>query len=484
MKKRSEKKFMLTGSLTGIPFTEIAETCPAGIFITDPAGNCHYVNNFWCKITGLTKTEVKKTFWLDLIHPDDKDNLSGAWERFKMDKSPMINEFRIIDKKGITKWLAGVIKVLESLKNSESPIIGIFLEVSEIKKTGAESEKYRMAYKNLIENSFDAILLTSPDGRIFSANPAACRMFGRSEEELCRLGRDCVVDHSDPRLAKALRIRDIKGNFFGELRMIRKSGKKFQAEISSSIFTGETGEKYTSMIIREISQKRLKSGTGNVTRKSFESRYFKEYQDAIENERSQIALELHDDLGQRFSSLKLYLAWLKNRIGVQSQSVKTKLIEMNSLIDESMSRIRDFISILKPSVLFELGLVESLKWQLDRFENQTKIRCNFFSYPEEFNLDEDKSLALFRILQEALTNIRKHADAGSVAVELRLLRKTVIMRISDNGKGFSLEKVNLISSRGISGMKERVKFLGGKFFIKSVIEKGTIIKVSLPTKPY
>lgn len=481
MKKNREKKSAFAEALTNIHFGVLAEVCPAGIFISDKAGICHFVNNAWCTITGLEENEAKNTVWLDLVHPDDKELIQGGWEDLIRDKTQIINEFRLIDRNGNTKWLTGIVKFPEGFKIPDMGIIGIHFDISEIKKNLSETEKYRIAYKNLVENSLDAILLTSPDGKIFSANPAACRMFERSEQELCKLGRDCVVDHTDPRLAVAIRNREINGNFFGELRLVRKSGKKFRAEISSSIFSGNDGNLYTCMIIRDVTKLRQKSGHNSHIRKTVMTQYL-EYQKAIERERSQIALDLHDDLGQRFSSLKLNLAWIKNRIGVQAPTVGAKFEELNSLIDESVAKIRDFISILKPSVLFELGLTESLKWQLDRFENQTQIRCNFFCHPEEIHLDEEQSLALFRILQEALTNVKKHADATNVTVEIRLLKKSVVMIIKDNGKGFDTEKINLFMCKGISGMKERVKYLGGKITINSIINKGTTIKVSLPKR--
>ncbi|MCU0459489.1 MAG: PAS domain S-box protein, partial [Bacteroidales bacterium] len=114
----------------------------------------------------------------------------------------------------------------------------------------AESE---IMYHSVFDHSFDGILLTAPDGRIFAANPAACRMFGRSEEEICRLGRNGIMNLNDPRLAPALEQREITGEFAGELTGVRSDGTIFPVELTTSVFTDSSGEKRTSMIIRDIS---------------------------------------------------------------------------------------------------------------------------------------------------------------------------------------------------------------------------------------
>lgn len=138
----------------------------------------------------------------------------------------------------------------------ERQFLAVRYELEELKKKESSGNESTIRFQLLYENSFDAILLTSPDGNIYSANPAACKMFQMTEEEICTGGRQVITDKSDPRLAIAVESREKNGYFNGELTFIRKNGKKFQGECTTKLFIDNTGEKRTSMIIRDISERK------------------------------------------------------------------------------------------------------------------------------------------------------------------------------------------------------------------------------------
>jgi PAS domain S-box-containing protein len=202
--------------------------------------------------------------------------------------------------------------------------------------------------------------------------------------------------------------------------------------------------------------------------------------DIRENEMSQIAMNLHDDIGQKLTALNLDIAWLKSRIGVQSKNVREKFEEMTGTIKETIESIRETSSLLRPAILFDLGLVPAIKSQLVRFEKQTGIVCHFYYEPEEFNFEDRISLTLYRILQESLTNIARHSGASTTEVELRVLNNKIEIIIKDNGKGIEKDKVNSLGSMGIAGMKERLKAAHGKIIIRGEPGSGTQIKVIIP----
>jgi signal transduction histidine kinase len=204
--------------------------------------------------------------------------------------------------------------------------------------------------------------------------------------------------------------------------------------------------------------------------------------EAIENERNQIALNLHDDLGQKLTAINLDIAWLKSRIGVQSITVKEKFEEMSSMIKETIESIRVTSAFLRPAILFELGLVPAIKSQLGSFEKQTGIKCNFNYEYEDLKLEESVALVLYRILQESLTNLARHSGASKAEIELYNHKNKIEMIISDNGSGIAKEEVNSLGSMGIAGMKERVRSANGKIIIRGIKGKGTTIKVIIPLK--
>jgi PAS domain S-box-containing protein len=339
----------------------------------------------------------------------------------------------------------------------------------------------------------DAIFQTGPDGKIYSANPAACNLFGRTEEELLESGRSGIVDITDRRLDAGLKERERKSKFSGELTFIKKDGTRFPGEVTSNVFYDSDGRQLTSTIIRDISEKRkaLAELRENITRqKKLEAdlRKSKELLEKLnqhllevwENERNQIALNLHDDLGQKFTAINLEVAWLKSRIGVQSEAVKEKIKEISLMIVEAIESVRLASSLLRPAILFDIGLVPAIKVQLMHFEKQTGIKCHFYCNSEQFILDNRILLILYRILQESLTNIARHSGASITEINLNVGKEKAEMSIKDNGKGISREQINSFKSMGIQGIKERVRSIGGKLLIKGINGSGTTIKVSIP----
>jgi PAS domain S-box-containing protein len=358
----------------------------------------------------------------------------------------------------------------------------------------ASEEKYRTFFNN----SMDAILITSQDGRIHSANIAACKMLGWEEEDLIRLGRDGIVEKS-LQLESALSIRRETGKFFGEIWFIRKDGCRFPVEISSSVFSSD-GTELTAIIARDIterkkieqalklSEERLRIDIFELKRMEDELLSSKKILENLnqhllevrESERSEIALNLHDDLGQRLTAIDLDVAWLKSRVGVQTPRVTKKFNDVTRMINEAIDSIKELSSFLRPSILYDLGIVTAFEWQLRSMEKLSKIKCNFNYSPIDSMIDDRISLILYRVLQESLTNAIRHSGASVVNVELCIKNEKVLLTIKDNGKGIEDEESNSLTSMGISGIKERVASVSGKVVIKGKKDHGTTVSVLIP----
>jgi signal transduction histidine kinase len=136
--------------------------------------------------------------------------------------------------------------------------------------------------------------------------------------------------------------------------------------------------------------------------------------------------------------------------------------------------------LLRPAILFDLGLVPAIKAQLSHFEKQTGIKCHYLCDPERFILDNRISIILYRILQESLTNIARHSGASSAEICLNVFKNKIGMSIKDNGKGINKDQINSIKSMGIEGIKERVRSAQGKITIRGIHGSGTTIKVLIP----
>jgi PAS domain S-box-containing protein len=201
-----------------------------------------------------------------------------------------------------------------------------------------------------------------------------------------------------------------------------------------------------------------------------------------EAERAMIAREIHDELGQMLTGLKIDLAWLHSRLSEDQASVLDRTEAMSKLIDTTMKTVRRISSSLRPAILDDFGLVAAIKWQAEEFETRTGIQCRLTLPPHDITLDRRGSTSIFRVFQETLTNVARHANATEVNITLRTAAGNLILEITDNGKGITESEIYDFRSLGLLGMRERVLLLGGEFNIRGVKGKGTTLTVRAPSR--
>jgi PAS domain S-box-containing protein len=237
-------------------YQAIIEKSPDGFVLLNHEGHFRYFSRSALRMFGYTESDAFPVHPNELTHPDDLPMVLANLERIIADPAfiPVL-EYRFKHKNGDWKWIESTFSNLYDDPAVESIVIN-FRDITERKMAELVLLESESRYHTLFNSSFEAILLTSPDGTILSANQAACTMFGLTEEELCRGGRESVVDFSDPGLATALEERARTGKFSGELMFIRSNGEKFPAEVSSSFFKDRDGNVRTSMIIRDITERK------------------------------------------------------------------------------------------------------------------------------------------------------------------------------------------------------------------------------------
>jgi len=210
-------------------------------------------------------------------------------------------------------------------------------------------------------------------------------------------------------------------------------------------------------------------------------------QNVREEERTRIAREIHDDLGQSLTALIMDLSWLEDKLtrprDVSARSILLDKIEaMMKLVEVTMETVRTIAAELRPGVLDELGLNTAIDWQAKEFQKRTAIKCYFTTQLEETALDRTGATAVFRILQESLTNVVRHARANTVNLTLDERGGELILEVQDNGKGITEAELFDRSSLGILGMRERAVVIGGTVDIASVKDQGTRVTVRVPLK--
>lgn len=202
-------------------------------------------------------------------------------------------------------------------------------------------------------------------------------------------------------------------------------------------------------------------------------------QSVREQERTEVAREIHDELGQDLTVLKMDVHWVAQRVG-PTPPVAARLATMSRAIDGTVQAVRRLSSRLRPKLLDDLGLSAAIEWQAREFEQHAGVACRVRSDPDDILLDPARSTALFRIFQETLTNVARHAGASRVDVVLQRLPDRVELQVEDDGNGITSERVADRRSLGIVGMRERVRPLGGHLDIVGRPGGGTTVRVSIP----
>jgi signal transduction histidine kinase len=202
---------------------------------------------------------------------------------------------------------------------------------------------------------------------------------------------------------------------------------------------------------------------------------------ARENERALIARELHDEFGQALTSLHLGLAWISRKLTPGQRPLEEKVKSLSTITTSLIRSVKDIASELRPGVLDELGLLKTLKSEAREFEGHTGIQCRFKTNAAKAKFDRSAAVAIFRIVQAALTNVARHAHASRARIALMKRKNGLILTVTDNGKGISRRLIHEHDSLGITGMRERAVALGGTFTLGGSGSKGTILTVQIPS---
>jgi len=215
-----------------------------------------------------------------------------------------------------------------------------------------------------------------------------------------------------------------------------------------------------------------------------ERKYLSQIIEAQENERRRISRELHDEIGQALYAIRFNLEMIDKDLPQTTSAVRGRLLEAKSLSSQTVSAMRQLSLDLRPTMLDDLGLIPTLRWYIQNFSNRVNIYSNFETMGLEKKLPPQIETAFYRIVQEALNNIAKHAQADRVEISLVRRDSRIFASIQDNGKGFDLDRVLHPESPergfGLVGIQERVSLLGGQIDVQSKPGFGTLIRIEIP----
>lgn len=335
----------------------------------------------------------------------------------------------------------------------------------------------------IIHSAMDAIVTIDEAQRIVLFNPAAEKMFGCPVADAMgtQLERfiPAVYREAHARHVQCFGETGLTSRAMGEhpdIIALRADGEEFPIDVSiSQVHAG--GKRLYTAIVRNISRRRqaedaLRQSNAQLRELSAS------LQSVREEERTRIARELHDELGQQLTSLKMDLAWFATK--VSDSRLQDRLGAMTQVVDATVASTRRLSSELRPLMLDDLGLIPAVEWLAQDFSRRTGIAIDMDLPAEDDTLPEEIKTPLFRILQESLTNVARHAQASRVCITLAHHDDTVRLTVRDNGNGLAPDAQRKRGSYGLMGIRERVYLLGGNVCISGEAGAGTTVEVSVP----
>jgi len=345
---------------------------------------------------------------------------------------------------------------------------------------GTERRLKRVEESSLaaIRSTSDAVVMAGIGGAIQFLNPAAERLLGVNSADAARRPLTEIIRFDDKNTCLD-DVANLTTPVTHEPRIATADGRKVPVELTVSAIQDEhRGRIGTVVILRDITERKRFEAQLWISRAEYRA-LAAHLESVREAERTRIAREIHDELGQMLTGLKYDVVWLEKQLR-EKPEVSERLKEMTGQLQQTMDTVRRIAAELRPGVLDELGLAAAIEWQVKDFERRTGLLARVELNTGERPLAREAATALFRVLQEGLTNVARHARAKTVLVSLHEQARELVLAIEDDGRGISEPEVKRTGSFGLMGMRERVEALRGRCEIKGLPGRGTIVRVSVP----
>ena len=457
-----------------------------GLSVTAPDKTWIEVNQRLCKMLGYTREELLNLTWFDLSHPDEltanlklfQQVLDGKIDNYELDK-------RFIRKDGSIVYVTLSVVCQRNNDGSVHHLLSSYIDITERKQAEVAMRESEERYHNLLNAAPVGIAVYS-DGKFVFINPAGLKLLSAENyDQLLEMPINEII-HPDG-LEKSLDLfqRMMSGEnglYPARDKFIRLDGKIVDVEVIASLIIYNE-KPSVQVIVTDITERK------KAEREIFNSReqlraLNARLEKVQEEERIKLSRELHDNLGQNLTGLKMDVAWLAKRIKGEitdtPEVLITKTNSMLSLIDEIISNIRRISADLRPNVLDYFGLIPSIEWQTEEYKKRTELQCEFTTNATNINFKPEINSSIFRIFQEAFTNIIRHSKATKVTINILEKTDTLRLEISDNGIGINETLLSDDNSLGIIGMKERTLQFHGQLNIEKISEGGTKLTLAIP----
>ncbi len=468
-------------------FRAISVSAQHAIIVADNEGNVTYWNKAAENMFGWTSQEILSKELHGFIMPQRfQEAFRHGFDKFKdTGRGDLIGKpFETVGMKRDGTEFPVELSISSVKMGGKWNAIAIMRDLTERRKMEREIEERKTYLEKMLISEPDAVVTHDAEGRVVEWNPGAEKLFGYKRKEVVGKVLDDLIAGPNPeeyREATSLSERFLSGgsiDSFGTIRY-RKDGSPVDVIRSGSGIFIKNKLIGVVATYKDITER--KKVEEELIKSHEQLRSLSAHLQAVrEGERTSIAREIHDDLGQTMTALKMDFSLLNRLIPKEEKVLLRKTESMSKLVDVILRDTKRISTELRPGLLDDLGLIAAIEWQAEEFQNRTQIKCELTLGPEDIVLDRECSTAIFRIFQETLTNIARHANATKASINLTEKGGKLTLKVGDNGRGITEEQIYDSKSFGLIGIRERVAFLGGKVKIKGVPDKGTTITVSIP----
>ncbi|MFW5973601.1 MAG: PAS domain S-box protein, partial [Bacteroidota bacterium] len=475
-------------------FRQLADAMPQMVWTTRPDGHHDYFNQRWYDYVGIDPL-TEGWGWVDVLHPDDVDRTVEIWRTSLESGEPYEIEYRFRRKDGVYRWHLGRALPVRDEAGRIERWYGTCTDIHDQIAIAEALRQSEVRYRSLFDHSMDGIMLTSPDGHILAANLAVCEMLGYTQEELVHLTRADLVDMSDPRLAEALRQRELHGQFRAELTFFRSDGSALPVEVSSGLFQDAQGMLRTSMFVRDITDvKRFREDLIEAKEKAEEMARLKS--SLLSNMSHEIRTPLTAIIGFSDVLRESFGGETNDMVRIINDSARRLLDTLNSVLD--LAQIESGGLKLAPSSV-ELG--SFVQDSMEMFSRQAErkgliLQVEVPSEPLDVVIDRG---ALGRVLSNLVSNAVKFTSKGRITVSVTTSGGGIVLKVSDTGAGISPDFLPYVfdefkqgsagiarthegSGLGLTITHRLVEMMEGTISVTSDPGVGTSFTVRLPMK--
>jgi len=438
-----------------------------------------YANKAFSRMTGYPLQELVghncRIMQNNDSDQEDIHELRAALQS-KRDAHVILRNYR---KDGSLFWNEIYISPIQDQQGRVTHYVGVLNDVTHRVEMEDALGKSEAGIRSVFNNVSDGIIIIDEHGIIEQLNPSAEKLFGYAAEELINHNINTLMPEPD-----RSRHDSYLKNYLGsgnakildtrrEVNGLRKDGSIFPMELGVSRFYVDQHHFFIGTVHDITERKKAEAALRDLSGHLAAAR---------EDERTRIAREIHDELGSLLTAQKMDLSWLQKQIPADLSLCHEKIAVMNLHLNDGIGSVRKIIADLRPSILDHLGLLAAIDWKLDEFRRQNGIQCALTVQENNVVMDEGRDIAVFRIMQEALTNIAQHSGASHVTLDVETDANNLMMKITDNGCGMTKAQMHKSGKYGILGMHERARHFGGEVVIVSDPGKGTSLVLNMHLK--